>query len=178
MIAFFYRIKFCSLFHFYSNWWLCKFPWNFEKIQHLTHSFQCVHSFASKYWKVLIQIGIEKATEVVLLKNVFIFLFFKIDRKTPVQGLSFDKVASTWNFIQKETVRSVFFCEFWGIFKNDFFTERIWVTASVESLIRNKLIESSVVTLTHATLILCFYVKKLDLNKLIPELALSQCTNI
>ena len=112
------------------------------------------------------------------IKKCIYNFFFKIDRKTPAQGLSFDKVASTWNFIQKETVRSVFFCEFWGIFKNNFFTERIWVTASVESLIRNKLIESSVVTLTHATLILCFYVKKLDLNKLIPELALSQCTNI
>ena len=112
------------------------------------------------------------------IKKCIYNFFFKIDRKTPVQGLSFDKVASTWNFIQKETVRSVFFCEFWGIFKNDFFTERIWVTASVESLIRNKLIESSVVTLTHGTLILCFYVKKLDLNKLFPELALSQCTNI
>ena len=34
------------------------------------------------------------------------------------------------NFIQKETLAQVFSCEFCEIFKNTFFTEHLWTTAS------------------------------------------------
>ena len=33
-----------------------------------------------------------------------------------------------YNFIEKETLAQVFFCEFCEIFKNKFFTEHVWVT--------------------------------------------------
>ena len=35
------------------------------------------------------------------------------------------------NFIKKETVAQVFSCEFCEIFKNAFFTEHLWTTASI-----------------------------------------------
>ena len=34
-------------------------------------------------------------------------------------------------FFKKETLAQVFFCEFCEIFKNTFFTEYLWATASV-----------------------------------------------
>ena len=34
------------------------------------------------------------------------------------------------NFIKKETLAQVFSCEFCEIFKNTFFTEHLWTTAS------------------------------------------------
>ena len=34
------------------------------------------------------------------------------------------------NFIKKETMAQVFSCEFYEIFKNIFFTEHLWTTAS------------------------------------------------
>ena len=37
-----------------------------------------------------------------------------------------------WNFIRKETLAQVFPFEFCAIFKNIFFTEHIWTTASVK----------------------------------------------
>ena len=36
------------------------------------------------------------------------------------------------NFIKKEALAQVFFCEFCGISKNSFFTEHLWATASVK----------------------------------------------
>ena len=35
------------------------------------------------------------------------------------------------NFIKKETLAPVFFCEFCEISKDTFFTEQLWTTASV-----------------------------------------------
>ena len=35
------------------------------------------------------------------------------------------------NFIKKETLAQGFFCEFCKIFKNTFFTEHLWMTASI-----------------------------------------------
>ena len=35
------------------------------------------------------------------------------------------------NFIKKETLAQVFSCEFCEIFKNTFFTEHLWTTASI-----------------------------------------------
>ena len=37
------------------------------------------------------------------------------------------------NFIKKETLAQVFFCEFREISKNTFFTEDLWTTASEHS---------------------------------------------
>ena len=34
------------------------------------------------------------------------------------------------NFIKKESLAQVFFCEFYEISQNTFFAERLWVTAS------------------------------------------------
>ena len=48
--------------------------------------------------------------------------FCKFYRKTSVPEYC--------NFIKKETPRQYFFCEFCKIFKNIFFTERLWTTAS------------------------------------------------
>ena len=43
-------------------------------------------------------------------------------RKTKLQA---------YNFIKKEALAQVFFCEFCEVFKNTFFTEHLWTTASV-----------------------------------------------
>ena len=44
------------------------------------------------------------------------------------------------NFIKKDTLAQVFFCEFCEIFKNTFFTEYIWMTASDD--LKNEIIET------------------------------------
>ena len=38
--------------------------------------------------------------------------------------------ASACNFVKKETLAQLFSCEFSEIFKNTFYTERLWATAS------------------------------------------------
>ena len=38
--------------------------------------------------------------------------------------------ASSWNFFKKETLTWEVFCEFFEIFENTFFTERLWMIAS------------------------------------------------
>ena len=40
------------------------------------------------------------------------------------------KTSEAYNFIKKETLAQVFSCEFCEIFKNTFFTEDLWMTAS------------------------------------------------
>ena len=50
----------------------------------------------------------------------------------PTNCLSvFDNFVVACNFIKKETLAEEFSCEFCEIFKNTFFTEHLWVTASV-----------------------------------------------
>ena len=47
------------------------------------------------------------------------------------QSLFFNKVAgAAGNFIKQETLTQVFSCEFCEIFKNTFFSEHLWTTAS------------------------------------------------
>ena len=46
------------------------------------------------------------------------------------QSLFFNKVAGGSCNIIKDTLAQVFSCEFCEIFKNTFFTEHLWVTAS------------------------------------------------
>ena len=43
------------------------------------------------------------------------------------------------NFIKKETLAQVFSCEFCEIFKNTFFTEHLWTTASVNTIAVSKI---------------------------------------
>ena len=42
----------------------------------------------------------------------------------------FDRVLRTCNFIKKQTLAQALFCEFYGIFKNNFITEHVLVAAS------------------------------------------------
>ena len=57
--------------------------------------------------------------------------FTKFTGKQLFQGLFLSKVAGqVCKFIKKETLAQVFSCEFCEIFKNTFFTEHVWTTAS------------------------------------------------
>ena len=44
------------------------------------------------------------------------------------------KFQPAYNFIEKETLAQLFSCEFCEIFKNSFFTELLWATASADIL--------------------------------------------
>ena len=66
--------------------------------------------------------------------------FAKFTGKHLCQSLFFSKVAGlrptkACNFIKKETLAQVFSCEFCETSKNIFFTEHLWATASVFSLV-------------------------------------------
>ena len=57
--------------------------------------------------------------------------FPKFTGKHLRQSFFFKKLqAEACNFIEKETLAQVFFCEFCEISKNTFFTEHLWLTAS------------------------------------------------
>ena len=64
-----------------------------------------------------------------VLKN-----FVKFTGKHLCQSFFFNKVADlrpkACNFIKKETLAQMLSCEFCKIFKNTFFTEHLWMTAS------------------------------------------------
>ena len=65
------------------------------------------------------------------IKNGVLKNFAKLTGKHLCQSLVFNKVAdSACNFIKKETLVQVFSCEFCKIFKNTFYTEHLWTTAS------------------------------------------------
>ena len=69
--------------------------------------------------------------EVFCIKGV-VRNFAKFTGKHQCQSLFFDKVAGdACNFIKKETLAQVFFCEFWEIYKNTFFYRTPLVPASV-----------------------------------------------
>ena len=57
----------------------------------------------------------EAATRGVLGKKVF---------------LEISQISQACNFMKKETLEQVFFCDFCEISKNTFFTEHLWTTAS------------------------------------------------
>ena len=58
--------------------------------------------------------------------------FTKFIGENLCQSVFFNKVhAEACNFIKKETLGQVFSCKFWENFKNTFFTEHLWTTASV-----------------------------------------------
>ena len=53
-------------------------------------------------------------------------------QENPCAKVSFlIKLQASCNFIKKETLAQVFFCEFCGISKNTIFTEHLWATASI-----------------------------------------------
>ena len=62
--------------------------------------------------------------------------FCKIHRKTPVPDSTFNKVACLRpaTLLKEEAMAQVFSYEFCEIFKDIFFTEHLWMTASVFSL--------------------------------------------
>ena len=59
-----------------------------------------------------------------------VLIILNILRKIPPLESLFKKVHAC-NFIKKETLAQVFSCEFCKISKNIFFTEHLWVTASI-----------------------------------------------
>ena len=54
----------------------------------------------------------------------------KINSKTCARASFLMKLQASCNFINKETLAQGFSCEFCEIFKNTFFTEHLWTTAS------------------------------------------------
>ena len=90
-------------------------------------------SYRSSHWKCFIRKGV--------LRN-----FAKFTGKHLSQSVFFNKVArlrpasctpQACNFIKKETLAQVFSCEICEISKNIFFTEQLWVAASVPSTFQN-----------------------------------------
>ena len=69
--------------------------------------------------KLCFRLKWEAATRGALCKMVFL----EISQNSQPQAC---------NFIKKEALAQVFFCEFCGISKNSFFTEHLWATASVK----------------------------------------------
>ena len=66
------------------------------------------------------------------LRKCILRNFGKFTGKHLCQSFYFNKVAGlTCNFIKIETLAQVFSCEFSKIFKNNFFTEYFWATASI-----------------------------------------------
>ena len=59
--------------------------------------------------------------------------FTKFTEKHLCQSILFNKVTGL-RPIKKETLARVFSCEFCEISKNTFFTERLWITASIHSM--------------------------------------------
>ena len=92
--------------------------------------------------------------------------FRKIHGKTRVSECLFQWSCrpQDWNFIKKEALAQVFSCEFWEIYKNTFFTERLWTTVSK---VQNNCISLSqlivIEFLIFATLSNCDYVISLYL---------------
>ena len=65
------------------------------------------------------------------VRKVILRNFAKFAGKHLCQSLFLTKLLAACNFITKETLAQVFSCEFCEISKNTFFTEHLWVTASV-----------------------------------------------
>ena len=51
-------------------------------------------------------------------------------QKQPTEVFFKERCCEACNFIKKETLAQVFYCEFCEIFKNTFFIEHLWATAS------------------------------------------------
>ena len=79
----------------------------------------------------------EAATRGVWCKKMFVEIWQNSQENTCARA-SFLIKLQAYNFIKKETLTQVFSCEFCKIFKNTYFTEHLWTTASkVFSLSKN-----------------------------------------
>ena len=76
----------------------------------------------------------EAATRGVLWRMVFLKILQNPQENSCARVFIFNKVAGlrllAYNFIEKGTLAQLFSCTFCEIFKNNFFTEHLWVTAS------------------------------------------------
>ena len=78
---------------------------------------------------------LEATTRGILSKKVFLEISQNSQENTCSRASFLIKLqasASACNFIKKEALAQVFFCEFCEISKNTVFTEHLWVTASEE----------------------------------------------
>ena len=75
---------------------------------------------------------LEAATRGVLCKKVFLEILHNSQENTYANSLCFNKVARPATLLKKRLLTQVFFCEFWEISKNTFYTEHLWTTASTE----------------------------------------------
>ena len=74
----------------------------------------------------------EAATRGVLYKKVFLEFSQSSQENTCARASFLIKLqAKAFNFIKKEALAQVFFCEFCENSKNTFFTEHLWATASI-----------------------------------------------
>ena len=73
----------------------------------------------------------EAATRVVLCKKVFLEISQNSQENTCARTSFLIKLqASGLQLYQKRDLAQVFYCEFWEISKNAFFTEHLWAAAS------------------------------------------------
>ena len=63
-------------------------------------------------------------------KKVFLNISQVSEENTCAKASFLIKLPEVCNFIKKETLAQVFFCQFYKTFKNTFFTEQLRVTAS------------------------------------------------
>ena len=61
--------------------------------------------------------------------------FFTVTTVNVINDIVFIFCSRPFNFIKKETLAQMFSCEFCEISKNIFFTEHLWTTASVYSVV-------------------------------------------
>ena len=111
-----------TLINFYSFFLFNGHVCMWRNIQNSTHLLNKKNqsiskSLRSSHWRCSVRKGV--------LRNVV-----KFTEKHLWQSLFFNKFAGLCNFIKKETLPQVFFCEFCDISKNTFYTEHLWVTAS------------------------------------------------
>ena len=87
--------------------------WNFQK-----------HNFLNTLLIPFSKLSSPEVAKVVIraiLQNAFFFFFYFLET---------DLRPKACNFIKKETLAQVFSCEFYEVYKNVFFTEHVWATAS------------------------------------------------
>ena len=69
----------------------------------------------------------------IVLLNVILTFYVFLSTEAATRSVLWKKVLQACNFIKKDTLGQVFSCEFCEIWKNTFFTEHLWTTASVST---------------------------------------------
>ena len=89
------------------------------------------------FWKYSKTLTFKSSHQRCSMKKVFLEISQNSQENTCARA-SFLIKLQAYNFIKKETLTQVFSCEFCKIFKNTYFTEHLWTTASkVFSLSKN-----------------------------------------